>query len=284
MAIRLARHYDCPIISADSRQIYRGLNIGTAKPTQDQLDAARHYFIDTKDITEPYSAGVFAREANALLKSLFETQDVVIVSGGTGLYYQALIEGFDPVPEVDTLTREHWIDIHARQGIETLQAELKKRDPAYYNTVDRQNAHRLIRALTVIDSTGKPYSSFQQNRGTETFFTPVYVLCTRDRAELYARINNRVDNMLSNGLLDEARSLLAHRHQQAMQTVGYKELFHYLDGECDFEEAVDKIKQHTRNYAKRQMTWFRNQGSWQEFCPPDFDKVLEYISQEIGTA
>ncbi|MDX1684407.1 MAG: tRNA (adenosine(37)-N6)-dimethylallyltransferase MiaA [Saprospiraceae bacterium] len=272
-AIRVASKYSTEIVSADSRQVYMELNIGVARPDEDQLNAVPHHLIAHRSIKDEYSAGHYEEEALSVLDKLFEKHDRVIASGGTGLYLKALTEGLDKFPKV---SRQKWTSVFNSEGLSFLQEALRELDPDYYRSVDIQNPHRLIRALSVIEETGLPFSSFLGRSENTRPFNTIKLALTRDRDELYERINQRVDEMMSEGLLDEVRRLLPYRHLSALQTVGYQELFEYLDGLYTLNEAVEKIKQHTRNYAKRQMTWFRNQGEWTKVHP---ENVLEYVYQ-----
>ncbi|MDX1478361.1 MAG: tRNA (adenosine(37)-N6)-dimethylallyltransferase MiaA [Saprospiraceae bacterium] len=284
IAIALAEHFDTVVLSADSRQMYRQMSIGTAKPTAEELARATHYFVDSLDITDRYSAGIWAREALALLDDLFQQHDLVIVTGGSGLYLRALLDGFDEMPDVPESYRTYWEETLETSGLAVLQTALQHRDPAYYAEVDHHNPHRLIRALTVIDYTGQPFSSFRREQQASRPFGAIRIFCNRPRDELYDRINRRVDAMIARGLVREAESLVRYQELQALQTVGYTEIFAYLAGKWDLETAIEKIKQHTRNYAKRQVTWFSNQGVWREFNPPEWQEIAEYITRKAGIA
>ncbi len=262
LAIDLAQYYSCPILSADSRQFYREISIGTAKPTEEEMAAAKHYFINTLSIHDDYNVGQYERDAMQILDEVYRTHDVAIVVGGTGLYLRALIHGVDEFPAVAPADRDYFQQLYDEQGLAPLQAALAEADPSYYDQVDRDNPHRLIRALSVIRSSGEPFSSFLTSQHTVRPFISVPFCIQMDRQLLYDRINRRVDIMIQMGLIDEARSVYPYRSLNSLNTVGYKELFKYIDGEWSLEQAVDKIKQHSRNYAKRQMTWFKNQGNW----------------------
>jgi tRNA dimethylallyltransferase len=278
LAIALAKEFDTEIISADSRQFYREMSIGTAVPTRQELAAAPHHFIQDKSIFEPFSVGDFEREALALLERLFNTHKVVIMVGGSGLYVDAVVKGLDTFPDVPPLTREQLNTELSRYGIERLQQELQLADPSYYEKVDIQNPHRLIRALEIYRATGKPYSSYLGHNRAKRSFNTLYVGLTASRHIVYERINQRVDAMMEQGLLEEARKLYDHRHLNALQTVGYKELFDFFDGKITKEEAVSEIKKNTRRFAKRQGTWFRKNESteWFDHTVPT-KKVLAYI-------
>lgn len=267
LAIRLARHFGTEILSADSRQLYREMSIGTAKPTEEELAAAPHHFIHHISIEEPYSVGDYEREALALLEKLFQEHEVVILCGGSGLYIKAVCEGLDVFPEVPPEVRQEVESWYAAEGIGPLQEELRKVDPEYYEEVDRQNPHRLIRALALHRASGKRMSELRQGQAKARFYQPHYFQLTMEREELYERINRRVDRMLEAGLVEEARALYPRKHLPALQTVGYQELFDYFDGKHDLEEAVRLIKRNSRRYAKRQLTWFRRDGFWEEIRP-----------------
>lgn len=280
-SVKLAFRFDTEVISADSRQIYREMSIGTAKPTPDQLSRVKHHFIDHISLNEEYSAGRYARECLALLSTLFEQHDIVIMTGGSGLYIKAVIDGFDEMPSVSRDIRDKWKLAYTEKGLAFLQQELTILDPGYADTVDMQNAHRLIRALSVIEASGKPFSELRKKQEANRPFEIIKVLCNLPRQELYARIHQRVDDMVTNGLVEEVKSLLHHRHTQAMQTVGYKELLSWMDGACTYEEAIAKIKQHSCNYAKRQLTWFRHHGDWTEFSPPDVGAIVDFVKSRV---
>lgn len=280
-SIELAHRFDSEVVSADSRQIFREMTIGTAKPTDEQLSRVKHHFIDHLTLNTEYSAGLYARECLELLDVLFVRHDVVIMTGGSGLYIKAVIEGFDDMPNVSGEVREKWQQAYVHHGLTFLQQELTILDPAYAAEVDMRNAHRLIRALSVIDASGTPFSELRKNQETSRPFNAIKVLCNLSRQELYARIHQRVDEMIHDGLVDEVKSLTAYRDVQAMQTVGYKEIIAYLDGTYTLEEAIAKIKQHSCNYAKRQLTWFRHQGDWTEFNPLEVDAIADFVRMEM---
>lgn len=277
LAIRLAQHFQTAIVSADSRQFFREMHIGTAKPTAEELAQAPHYFIDSHSITEDYSVGQYEREALELLPTLFQTHDTVILTGGSGLYINALCQGIDHFPEVPEAVRQSVENDLEKRGISYLQEELRTADPQYYEEVDLNNPHRLIRALSVCRSSGQPYSSFRKSGAAARFFRPVYLQLHWPRPELYDRINRRVDLMLEAGLEEEARSLYPQKHLTALQTVGYQEFFDYFDGNISREEAIELIKRNSRRYAKRQLTWFRRDGHWKRFRPGEWEKMLRYV-------
>ena len=278
LAIRLARHFGTEILSADSRQFYREMCIGTAKPSGQELAEAPHHFINSLSIHEPYSVGDYERGALDCLARLFEKRDVAILSGGSGLFVKALCEGLDEFPEVPLRLREEVEALFLEKGLAALQEELRVCDPVYYETVDLQNPHRLIRAISVCRAAGQPYSSFRSGRKAQRFFQPVFIELSWDRAALYERIHERVAHMWQGGLLEEARALFPHRHLPALQTVGYQELFRYFEGATDQETALEDIRRNSRRYAKRQLTWSRRDGYWKHFHPDEWALLLEYLS------
>ncbi|HEX3383876.1 MAG TPA: tRNA (adenosine(37)-N6)-dimethylallyltransferase MiaA [Mucilaginibacter sp.] len=257
LAIELAKKLRTEIISADSRQFYREMSIGTAKPTPEELAQAKHHFTDSLSITDSFSVGDFEREGLAILESIFANHDTAIMVGGSGLFIKAICEGFDDLPEALPQTREKLNREFAEKGIVYLQEKLEAADPVYYEKVDLDNPQRLIRALEVYESTGIPFSSFRKGTTVPRPFRVIKIGINMPRDILYQHINQRVDNMIRQGLVDEARSLLPWRHLNALNTVGYGELFDYFDGKTDLESAIALIKQNTRRFAKRQMTWFR---------------------------
>ncbi|UZH55298.1 tRNA (adenosine(37)-N6)-dimethylallyltransferase MiaA [Salinimicrobium tongyeongense] len=257
LAIELARHFNTEIISADSRQFYREMQIGTAVPSKAELKAAKHHFIQHIPVENDYSVGDFERDALQRLQELFLKQDVVVMVGGSGLYIDAVVKGLDNFPEVDRKIRPSLKEELENKGLEHLQQELKTLDPEYYSEVDLQNPHRVIRALEICRGTGKPYSSFRKKSSKNRFFDTLYVGISAEREVIYKRINRRVDMMMQEGLLEEVKALFPKRELNALNTVGYKELFRYLEHEWDLETAVSEIKKNTRRFAKRQLTWFR---------------------------
>ncbi len=278
-AIRIAEHFGTVVLSADSRQFYREMSIGTAKPTPEELARVPHYFINSLSIHDEYSVGDFEKDALALLEQLYRAHSVVVVAGGSGLFINALCNGLDHFPEVSPEVK-HRID----EGMETgglawLQAQVAALDPGYFAKADQQNPMRLRRALEVTLSAGQPYSSFTTGKTEKRPFEVHQVITDWPREVLYERINQRVDRMIAEGLEEEARSLLPFRHLTALRTVGYEEWFDHFDGHLTRAEAIDKIKQHSRNYAKRQMTWFRKFGNWEPFDFLNFSKILEYLIQ-----
>lgn len=281
MAIRLAQHFGTEILSADSRQFYREMNIGTAKPDAHELGSAVHHFINSHSIAEEYSAGDFERDALPLLDGLFEQHSVVVMVGGSGLFVRAVCEGLDDLPKVPVALREKWNTIFAMEGIRPLQDRLKQIDPEYYAKADIDNPQRVIRALEVFDATGSPLSAFQNKDTAARPFQIITVGLNMAREELYERINMRVDKMMEAGLLTEVQSLTAYRQKAALLTVGYAELFRYLDGDISLEQAVDSIKQNSRRYAKRQITWFKKYGNTTWFDAQDEHGIIDHIQENL---
>jgi tRNA dimethylallyltransferase len=256
-AIRLAQHFNTAVVSADSRQFFREMSIGTAKPSAEELAAAPHYFINSHSITESFSVGDFERECLVLLEELFQKHKVVILAGGSGLYIKAICEGFDELPTADEGIRERLNAELTEKGLSALQERLKLVDPVYYNEVDINNPQRVIRAIEVYESSGQPFSSYRTAKTNKRTFNIIKLGLDMPRELLYNRINMRVDMMVNDGLLEEVKTLLPYRHLNALNTVGYSEIFDYIDGNTDLPAAIAMIKQNTRRFAKRQMTWFR---------------------------
>ena len=282
LSIKLAQHFNTEIISADSRQFFKEMEIGTAAPTIEELNQATHHFIHHKSIHEDYSVGHFEKEALTCLDSLFQKTDVVVMVGGSGLYVDAIIHGLDDFPKVDSVIREHLNSRLKNEGIQVLQSQLKKLDQETYKSIDIQNPHRLIRALEICVGTNKPYSSFLNKRTISRAFIPIYVGLTADRDIIYDRINLRVDHMIENGQLEEAKRLYEFKHLNALNTVGYKELFKYFDGEWTLEFAISEIKKNTRRFAKRQLTWFKKNEEimWFDF-QADFKLITDKIKLQM---
>lgn len=277
LALELAIHFKSVIVSADSRQVYKEMEIGTAKPSVDQLKEVKHYFINTKSIDELYGAGHYEKDALDLLEDLFKEHKIVFLVGGSGLYIDAVLNGVDDFMEIPPEVREGLNSQYEKYGLEWLQNEVRKLDETYFDSADTHNPQRLIRALEVCTFTGKPYSSFLNKPKSPREFTPLKILINTEREQLYKQINERVDGMMSMGLLDEVKNLRDKKYLNALKTVGYKELFAFLDGSFNLNTAIEKIKQHTRNYAKRQLTWFKNQDEFEEFKPDDLEKIKAYI-------
>ncbi len=277
LSVALAQRFGAPIISTDSRQLYRNMAIGTAQPTAEELAAAEHHFIACRQIDEEFNCGAYEVAALERLEELFESHERVIAVGGSGLYIKALCEGLDTLPEVSEELRATLRRRAAEEGLEPLLEELRQRDPEFYEVVDRQNPSRVLRALEVILSSSRPYSELRRGESQQRNFDIVKVGIDMDRAELYERINLRVDMMIDQGLEAEARALYPHRALNSLQTVGYRELFDYFDGTTSRGEAIELIKRNSRRYAKRQMTWFRRDEQIRWFASPESEAVVEYI-------
>ena len=268
LAISLARRYSSPVISCDSRQIYKEMTIGTAVPDASQLSAVKHYFIQTVSVTEEYTAGRYEAEAMDLVERLFdEGRDTLVMCGGSGFYIDAVCKGLDNVPDADPELRRSLGERIAAEGVESLWMDLRRMDPVAYSTIDLQNPARVLRAVEVCLLSGRPYSSFKLQEPKKRDFEVEKLVVSVPREELYARIDARVDKMMEDGLLDEVRSLLPYRSLTALQTVGYKELFAYLDGAVSLDEAVGRIKSNTRRYARKQLTWWRRDPEAQWLAP-----------------
>lgn len=281
LAIQLAQHFNTVIISADSRQFYKELTIGTAKPSVSELSAVPHYFINSNSITEPVNAGNFGIEVNELLKKLFSTHQVVILAGGSGLFIDAVINGIDDLPAASDEIRKQLNSDYINNGIESLQQQLKKLDPDGYTLVDINNPRRLTRALEITLSTGIPYSALIGKKNNESGYRWLMTGIDWPRELLYERINIRTIEMIKNGLVKEVSSLSQYRNLNALSTVGYKEIFEYLDGNITLEEATEKIARHTRNYAKRQLTWFRRYEEMIWIKDGEEQKLIKMIEEKI---
>ena len=279
LSIKLALHYQSEILSADSRQFYRKMDIGTAKPSKEELEKVPHHFINSLGIDEKYNVGRFEEEALKKTSLLFNNYDILFLTGGSGLYIDALCKGIDDLPETEISVREELNRLHKKEGIEALQKKLLETDPEYYSQTDLNNPHRLIRALEVSIMTGCKYSSLRKNSSKERDFITKKIGLLIDRAELYNRINVRVDAMIKNGLVKEVQALLPYRNENALQTVGYKEIIEFLDHKISLNEAIETIKQNTRNYAKRQMTWFRRDKEIHWFEPGEFESICRFIGE-----
>lgn len=280
-AIAIAKHYGTVVVSADSRQLFREMTIGTAKPSTEELAAVPHYMVHHISVRDDYSAGKYADEVLPLLSELFQQHNVVVLAGGSGLYVNAVLEGFDELPAVKPGIREQLEETLETKGIEVLQQQLHELDPEYHAQVDLQNPHRLIRALEICLSSGKPFSSYRKGGQHQRDFEVIKIGLEWDREALYARINNRVDAMMQAGLLEEARALHPQRGLMALETVGYAELFDHFEGITDLDTAIELIKRNTRRYAKRQLTWWRKDADIQWFAPADEQGILDYLDGEI---
>lgn len=257
LSINLAEYYKASIVSADSRQFFKGLEIGTAAPTAEEKSRVRHHLVGMLDVTDYYSASEFEQDSLTIIGEEFKSKDIIIASGGSMMYIDALCKGIDDVPTIDEKLRQEVYALYEREGLEPIRSQLKMLDPDFYNEVDLRNYKRVIHALEVCLMTGKPYSSFRTNTKKRRPFNLIKIGLMRNREELYERINQRVNRMMAEGLLDEARKYYFQRHLNSLNTVGYKELFKYLDGEWALDFAIEKIKQNTRIYSRKQMTWFK---------------------------
>jgi tRNA dimethylallyltransferase len=276
-AIDLALHFKSEILSADSRQFYRKMNIGTAKPDVEELKKVPHHFIDFLEPGEKYNIGKFETDALEKINLLFQKNDLLFLTGGSGLYIDAICKGIDDLPESVPEIRNELIQLYHSEGLEPLKQKLKEIDPDYYDQVDLNNPQRLIRAIEVVLISGKKFSELRRNSTKQRNFSVVKIGLLVDREFLYNRINQRVDEMIKNGLVREVELLLPYRNENSMMTVGYAEIIEYLDGNCTLNDAIDKIKQNTRNYAKRQMTWFRRDPEIKWFDPSETEKMIQYI-------
>lgn len=279
-AIQLAKSFGTEIISADSRQLYKEMNIGTAKPTMAERSQVRHHFIDHLSIEESYDAGQYGVECLATIERLFRQYDSLILCGGSGMYIKAALEGFDEMPEVKTGVRDQIIQEYEQNGLNWLQQQVEINDPDYFGEVDKKNPQRLMRALELIRSSGKTASELRKNKKRELSFDVVKIGLELDREMLYDRINTRVDTMIKAGLVDEAKALYPMRANNALQTVGYQEFFGYFDGQYDMDEAVRLLKRNTRRYAKRQLTWFKRDSDIKWFVPENIEGILDVLDGE----
>ena len=282
LAIELALTLGCEIISFDSRQVYRELNIGVAKPSIEELNAVRHHFIDHTSIIEPFNAAKFEKEGILLLDSLFVNHDCVVAVGGTGLYINALLNGLDDIPDISSATESYIEAQYAEKGIAWLQNFILQNDSSYSLVADMNNPMRLLRASKIIHSSGKKYSDYRSGEPKKRNFTTLNYYLNPDRIELYDKINQRVDVMMDKGLLEEVKGLMEYKSLKPLMTVGYSELFEHLDGVTGLEEAISKIKQNTRRYAKRQFTWFKNQGTWHPLNPDTLEQIIQSIIKDIN--
>ncbi|MBO6024321.1 MAG: tRNA (adenosine(37)-N6)-dimethylallyltransferase MiaA [Bacteroidales bacterium] len=281
-AIKLAKALNTVILSADSRQFYKEMSIGTAAPTEEELSQVKHHFVHHISIEDKYDVADYERDAIALLDELFKTHDAVIMTGGSGLFIDAVCNGIDAMPDVEPEIREKVQKLYDEGGLKALQDAVQRLDPAYFALVDQQNPRRLQRALEVCYQTGLPFSSFRQGQAAQRDFAIKKYAILWDRLQLIERIDKRVDMMMEQGLLEEAKALYPKRHLNALNTVGYKELFAYFEGNCTLAEAVEQIKIHTRQYAKRQMTWLRKDTSYHWIMPEDFDNTLSALQQALA--
>ena len=280
LCLDIAQHFGIPIINADSRQIYKELKIGTASPTEEQLAKVKHYFVGSLSLNDYYSASLFEQQTMEILEREFAKSDYALMAGGSMMYIDAVCNGIDDIPTVDDHTRETLKARLANEGLEPLVEELRQLDPEYYEIVDKQNPRRVVHGLEICLMTGKTYTSFRKREKKQRPFRIVKIGLNRDREELYNRINLRVDEMMDEGLLEEARNLYPMRHMNALNTVGYKEMFAYLDGTWTLEEAVERIKGNTRRYARKQLTWYKKDEQIRWFHPDQKEEIISYISQD----
>lgn len=281
LAIQLANYFNTEIVSADSRQFYKEMKIGTAKPSETELAAAKHHFINSHSITDNVSVGDYEKEAIQLIEKLFKNHDQVILAGGSGLFIHAICNGFDELPSASQETRDRLNNLLKTSGIKPLQDKLKEADPVYFAEVDLNNPQRLIRALEVYETTGKAFSAYRTQSIKNRPFNIIKIGLNTERSNLYNHINDRVDKMVENGLMEEVESLKTFRNLNALNTVGYSEILQYLDGKYSREEAIDKIKQNTRRFAKRQITWFNKSEDIKWFEPGQFDLIIDYINSRL---
>lgn len=281
VAIQLALTFDTEVISADSRQIFKELTIGTAKPSSEELRQVRHHFVNSHSITEDYDAAQYGRDALAVISQLFLQRDTLLLCGGSGLYIKAVIEGFDDIPEVPSDIRERLMQGYERGGLEWLQREMQALDPKHFEIIDQKNPHRLIRALEVRIGTGSSIASFRKDSRVVHDFDIIKIGLELPRNELYRRIDDRMDEMIKEGLFEEAQGLYQHRHRQGLQTVGYQEIFDFMDDKFDREEAVRLLKRNSRRYAKRQLTWFKRDPDVHWFSPKEPEAILEFVRRNV---
>lgn len=281
LAINIAKQFDTSIISADSRQCFRELNIGVAKPPVEELQTVPHYFINTHSVHEQVTAASFETYALEITEKLFQTKDVIVMAGGTGLYIKAFLEGMDEIPAVDEAVRNQLTALYAANGMDWLQRQLQQQDPLFAAEGEMQNPQRMLRALEVMETTGKSIIHYQKGAKKKRDFEVIKIGLDLPRQELYDRINYRVDVMMRQGLFEEVRNLLPLQHLNALQTVGYRELFDHFNGQTSLEQAINKIKQNTRHYAKRQLTWFKRDEAMQWFHPYAVKEIMEYIRLQL---
>jgi tRNA dimethylallyltransferase len=280
-SVLLAQHYECPVISADSRQVFKELSIGTAKPSPSEMQDVTHYFVNDRSLTADYSAGQFENEALKILTKEFKARDIVVLTGGSGLYVEALCEGMSDFPAVsDDLRASLKLELQEK-GLAVLQAQLKKLDPGYYDQLDVDNPQRVVRALEVCLTSGKTFSELRVGASKKREFEVVYVGLELERASLYQRINQRMDLMIVAGLFEEAESVIDHKESNALQTIGYKEIYEYLAGTYDKEEAIRLLKRNSRRFAKRQLTWFKKNSSIKWFDPANLEGIINYIDKKL---
>lgn len=278
LCLHIAKEYNVPVINADSRQMFKELPIGTAAPTIKEQEQAKHYFVGNLTVDKYYNASMFENDVLSLLDILFKQEDIALMSGGSMMYIDAVCNGIDDIPTVDTQIRQRLKERYEQEGLESIIQELRQLDPEYYNIVDKKNHKRVIHALEICLSTGKAYSSFRHNVRKTRPFQIIKIGLTRNREELYSRIDQRVDEMISNGLLKEAANMYPQRNLNALNTVGYKELFDYIDGKTDLQKAIFKIKSNTHKYCRKQLTWFKRDPEIKWFTPENVEEIINYIN------
>lgn len=283
LSLRIAEYFRTSIVSADSRQLYADLKIGTAAPTPEQLNRVPHHLVGTLKLTDYYSAARYEEEVLGIIEKLFEQHETVVLTGGSMMYIDAICKGIDNIPTIDAETREMMLQRYESEGLETLCSELKLLDPEYYKIVDLKNPKRVIHALEICYMTGKTYTSFRTQKKKDRSFHIIKIGLTRDRNELYERINHRVDVMMEEGLLEEAREVYPYRTLNSLNTVGYKELFNYLDGSWELPFAIEKIKQNSRIYSRKQMTWFKRDEEIHWFHPDQETEIIEYCKEQLSS-
>ena len=283
LCLRIAEKFNIPVINADSRQIFRGMQIGTAAPTPEQRKRVRHYFVDLLELDEYYNASMYEQDVMKLLYSMFKDKDnaIALLTGGSMMYIDAVCNGIDDIPTISDEVRLLYKQRLEKEGLTTLLQELKVKDPQYYDFVDKNNPRRVVHGLEICHQTGRTYSSFRVKEKKQRPFKIIKIALNRDREELYSRINRRVDEMMENGMVEEARLLLPYRSLNALNTVGYKELFRYFDGEWTMEEAIERIKGNTRRYARKQLTWYKKDNDIVWFDAAETDKVFMYLVDKL---
>ena len=283
LCLRIAEKFNIPVINADSRQIFRGMQIGTAAPTPEQRKRVRHYFVDLLELDEYYNASMYEQDVMKLLYSMFKDKDnaIALLTGGSMMYIDAVCNGIDDIPTISDEVRLLYKQRLEKEGLTTLLQELKVKDPQYYDFVDKNNPRRVVHGLEICHQTGRTYSSFRVKEKKQRPFRIIKIALNRDREELYARINRRVDEMIENGMVEEARLLLPYRSLNALNTVGYKELFRFFDGEWTMEEAIERIKGNTRRYARKQLTWYKKDNDIVWFDAAETDKVFMYLVDKL---
>lgn len=282
LSIRLAKHFNTEIVSADARQFFKEMSIGTAKPSQEEMDGVAHHFIDSHTIQEDYNVGQYEQDALAVLEKIFQHKDIAIMTGGSGLYIKVVTDGMDEIPDIDPEIRITLMKLLEEEGLQALLDKLEELDPQYFALVDKANPQRVMRGVEVCLGTGLPYSSFRKQNQVERPFKTIKIALNLPREVLYQRIDQRMDLMIEAGLLEEAKALQLYRHLNALQTVGYKEIYDYLDGNYDWEEALRLLKRNSRRYAKRQLTWFGKDKAYQWFEPHQYEDIILYIQSQLS--